>query len=102
MYITLDEAKRHLNLTDDFYTDDDQYITTLIMAAENAVSNAIDRPLEHCVDPTSGGLYPSLRHAVLMLIGSAYNFRESVTVQNIKSVPIYDMLLAPYRRHSVG
>ena len=102
MYITLSESRQNLNITDDFFTEDDCYISSLILAAEKGVENFIDRPLESCVDRHTGELGASLRQAILMLVGSAYNFRESITVQNIKTVPIYDMLLAPYRRHSVG
>lgn len=102
MYITLNEARSHLNITDEFFTEDDIYIKGLIAAAENAVANDIDRPLEDCMDPNSGDLYPSLKHAMLMLIGSAYSYRESITVQNIKKVPIYDLLVNPYRRTSIA
>lgn len=101
MYITLKEARKHLNIDDDFFTEDDGYILALIEAAENAVAFDIDRRLSDCIDSRTGTLFPSLRQAILMLIGSAYNFRESITVQNIKSVPVYDLLLTPYRKYSI-
>lgn len=37
MYITLDEAKKHLNVESDF-TEDDSYITSLIEVAEAKVA----------------------------------------------------------------
>lgn len=101
MYITLKEARKHLNLDDEFFTEDDDYILTLIEAAENAIGNEINRPLSECVNPATGDLYASLKHAVLMIIGSAYNYRESITVQSIKDVPLYDLLIGPYKRHSI-
>lgn len=91
-----------MNLTDDFFTDDDAYIVTLIEAAEGAVANDIDRPLKECIDPVTRELFASLRHAILMLIGSAYSYRESVTVQNVKNVSIYEMLISPFRKQSIG
>ncbi len=36
MYVTLDEAKKHLNIDADF-TDDDAYITSLIEVSEDSV-----------------------------------------------------------------
>ena len=36
MYVTLDEAKKHLNVDADF-TDDDAYITSLIEVSEDSV-----------------------------------------------------------------
>lgn len=37
MYVTLETAKKHLNL-DNSFTDDDSYISLLINASEDAVS----------------------------------------------------------------
>ena len=37
MYITIDEAKKHLNV-DDSYKDDDTYIGDLIKVAEDSVT----------------------------------------------------------------
>ena len=37
MYITVDEAKKHLNI-DASFKDDDNYISDLIVVAEDAVS----------------------------------------------------------------
>ena len=36
MYVTLDEAKKHLNIDADF-NDDDAYITSLIEVSEDSV-----------------------------------------------------------------
>ena len=49
MYVTLESAKKHLNL-DDSFNDDDSYITLLIQAAEDAVSKHIDKPLVELAD----------------------------------------------------
>ena len=37
MYITVDEAKKHLNI-DDSFRDDDAYISALIQVAEDSVA----------------------------------------------------------------
>lgn len=44
-YVTLEEAKKHLNIDADF-TDDDDYVTSLISAAEKVVALDICVPLE--------------------------------------------------------
>ena len=49
MYVTLESAKKHLNL-DDSFNDDDSYISLLIQAAEDAVSKHIDLPLVELED----------------------------------------------------
>lgn len=41
MYITLQEAKKHLQIDADF-TDDDNYIITLIQVAEDSVAQHLD------------------------------------------------------------
>ncbi|MCH5241798.1 MAG: phage gp6-like head-tail connector protein [Muribaculaceae bacterium] len=102
MYITLKEAKAHLNIDDELFKEDDGYILTLIEMAEDALSGEINRSLSDCLDERTGELASSLRHAIKLLVGTAYNFRESITVQNVRSIPFYDQLIAPYRKHAIG
>ena len=41
MYVTLEEAKKHLNI-DDSFKDDDSYINSLILVAEDAIEKNTD------------------------------------------------------------
>ena len=101
MHITLKDARRHLNIDDETFTDDDGYILSAIEAAEGAVSGDLDRPLGECVDPRTGELAAPLRQAVLLHVGSLYSHRESVGTLTLKGNPLYDMLIGPWRRQSV-
>lgn len=102
MYTTLQEAKRHLNLTDDIFTEDDGYILDLIRTAEEAVSLRLNRPLASCIDRSTGKLMPSVSHAVLLLIGTWYSQREATSPQQVKAVPLaFDFLADLNRRHVV-
>lgn len=81
-YITLDEAKKHLNV-DVGYTGDDQYIDDLILDVEEIVESEICKPISEIVTET--GAFPrALRRAMLLLIGSYYKNRED-EIQNNES-----------------
>ena len=85
MYITLSQAKKHLNI-DDFYNEDDNYILDLIKVSEDVVEKRNGRPLCTCIDK-HGELEPSVKHSILVLIGTYYNQRESTSPVNITKVP---------------
>lgn len=81
-YITLSEAKAHLNV-DAGYTGDDQYIEDLILDVEEIVESEICVPINKIV--TESGAFPRvLRRAMLLLIGSYYRSRED-EIQNSES-----------------
>lgn len=84
-YLTLAECKKHLNI-DSSFTDDDTYITSLATAAEEAVKMYIDYPLTQLED-SAGKLPQSLIHAMLLLIGNWYTFRESVSTLSTSAIP---------------
>lgn len=86
MYITLEETKRHLNILDDFFNEDDDYIRELIRVCEDAVAKRINKDLAHCIDHT-GALEPSVKHSILLLVGTYYNQREATSPSAIKEVP---------------
>lgn len=93
MYLTLDKAKKHLNIDLDF-TDDDNYITSLIEVAENAVERHIGYKLADKVEENEGSLPKGLEHAMLLMIGTFYNSRESVTFGAGTELPLgYNYLL---------
>lgn len=45
MYVTIKEVKKHLQI-DDSFTDDDQYLESLIKVSEDSVANHLDVALE--------------------------------------------------------
>lgn len=93
MYLTLDKAKKHLNIDTDF-VDDDNYITSLIEVAENAVERHIGYKLSTMVEKNDGSLPKGLEHAMLLMIGTFYNSRESVTFGAGTELPLgYNYLL---------
>lgn len=96
MYITLEEARRHLILDEDFH-DDDEYIRQLIVVCEDTIEKMIDKPLNTCLK--RGELIPSLKHAVLLLLGSYYANRESITYGNAKEIPMTVSLLCQLNRN---
>lgn len=81
MYITLDEAKKHLNVESDF-TEDDTYITSLIEVAEDKVAAELCLKSTDDLNTVGGGevIPPPLRQAILLTVGLYYNNREEVTV----------------------
>jgi uncharacterized phage protein (predicted DNA packaging) len=85
MYVTLDEAKKHLQI-DPSFTDDDNYITNLIDVAEDSVSKHLDIALE---DLLSGGgeLPPAIKQVVLLMVGNLYANREPVSYSSVVKIP---------------
>lgn len=97
-YITLEEAKRHLNIEADF-TGDDSYITTLIDAAEGKVAEDILRPLEELEDG-QGAIPAPLRQAILLQVGDFYASREDTVYGVIvHSTGAYKALTGLYRHY---
>lgn len=93
MYITVDKAKKHLNIDADFI-DDDNYITSLIEVAENVVERHIGYKLSDKVEANDGCLPKGMEHAMLLLIGHFYNTREAVTFGSSNELPLgYNYLL---------
>lgn len=99
MYLNLEQIKKHLNI-DSYFTEDDDYLMMLANVAENTVAKHIDCNLSDLCD-NSGDLEPPLIHAMLLLIGSMYMQRESVTYSTITEVPhSYNYLLDLYKDYS--
>ena len=85
MYVTLSEARKHLNL-DEWFTEDDAYILELIKVAEDVVEKRIGKPLSKCINK-NGELESSVKHSILVLIGTYYNQREATSPSTITPVP---------------
>lgn len=100
MYVTLNHAKKHLNI-DESFKDDDSYIISLILAAEKAVERHIDNELSNFVDDKIGELEQALKAAILLLVGQLYANREPVSYTSAIEVPIsYNYLLDLYKNYS--
>lgn len=100
MYITKSLAKKHLNIDEDF-EDDDNLIVQYIQIAEDAVAKHLDRDLKDCMK--NGELYPNIKGAILLLIGTYYANRENVTFAKAQEVPFtLKYLLQLDRKFSVG
>lgn len=98
MYVTVAEVKKHLNI-DSSFTDDDSYIQHLILAVENVVQTHIDRELSEFVN--DGELLAPLKHAVLLLTGTYYANRETVTFVSSQALPhSYEYLIALYKNYA--
>lgn len=98
MYISLEEAKKHLNIDPEF-TEDDAYIESLIAVAEDAVAKHIDMALYDLSDD-DGCLPSGLKHAILLFVGNMYDHRESTITLNINEVPLaYNYLLDLYQKY---
>lgn len=89
--VTLGEAKLHLRVDQDF---EDDYITSLILAAETHVSMYLGDDLP---DPMPA----SIKAAVLLLVGDLYENRERQGDRTLTEGTAYTLLLAPYRSMSV-
>lgn len=85
MYVTLSEARKHLNL-DEWFKEDDEYILELIKVSEDVVEKRIGKPLSKCIDK-EGDLEASIKQSILLLIGTYYNQREATSPSSISMVP---------------
>lgn len=98
-YISLEEAKKHLNIEAEF-TDDDKYISDLVSAAEYVVAEDICTPLKE-IEDEEGEIPPPLRQAILLMIGTFYASRETIAFGVlVNTVPTYKYLISLYRDYS--
>lgn len=99
MHVTLDEAKKHLNVEQE-YTEDDNYIETLIDVAEAKVAKELCVKVEELATIEEGSkLIPHpIKQAILLNIGMYYANREEVTYTQSKPLEQGSKyLLALYR-----
>ena len=98
-YLTLNEAKNHLNIDTDFINDDD-YIEMLIDVAVNAVETHLNVSSLDNIISAGGKFPPAVKAAMLLLIGNYYANREPVTYGKVSSLPnSYEYLLSPYKNY---
>lgn len=96
MYVTLEEAKKHLVVEHD---EDDAYIESLIAVAEDTVANFVNQPLADL--EKDGSLPASLVHAIKITIGKLYAYREGDAPVRSVEVPFtLAALFMPYRKET--
>ena len=100
MYISLEQAKRHL-LVDSSFLDDDEYIICLIKVAEDSIQQHLDTQLEELEDE-NGDLPSAVVHAMLLMIGNLYANREPVAFGSVVRIPYtYEYLVGLYKHYEV-
>ena len=99
MYLELQQVKKHI-LVDETFTDDDNYIQSLMDVAEASVSKHIDCPLA-CIEQEDGTLPPPVVHAMMLMVGNLYANREPVAVGvSVAELPLsYNYLVNLYRKY---
>lgn len=93
--LDLQDIKKHLNID---FDDDDSYLSDLIVAAEEAISTYLNRPMSD-FRKEDGTLSPSVKHAVRLMVGAWYANREPVTYGTASTVPYtLGWILTPLKR----
>lgn len=98
MYISLDDIKRHLIID---HNDDDQYLADLETVAEDAVRRDLNLYSLCEIEDETGMLPASVIQAMLLLIGTLYANRESISYGQAHPVPhSYQYLLDLTRNYT--
>ena len=97
MYLSINDVKRHLIID---HNDDDLYIADLITVAEDAVRRDLNLYSLKDIEDCNGMLPASVTQAMLLLIGTLYSNRESVSYGQAHPVPhSYEYLIALARNY---
>ena len=97
MYLDLSTVKKHLYID---HCDDDKYLADLITVAEDAVKTDLNLNSLCEIEDETGMLPASVIQAMLLLIGTLYANRESVTYGTPHTVPhSYEFLISLYRNY---
>lgn len=86
MFTPISKIKSHLNIDSD-YTQDDDYLVHLAIAAESAVAKRLNIKSLSSIMTEQGYLPEDVTHAVLILCGTWYNARESYTTLSVNKIP---------------
>lgn len=98
-YITLELAKKHLNLEDSF-KEDDEYILGLIAVSEDTVEMHVNRDLEELAEKNGGCLPAPILQAMLLYIEHLYQNRGVVGTHTDNLSRSYDYLIDLYRNYN--
>lgn len=100
-YITLAEAKVHLNI-ESGYTADNTYIEDLIEVAEQSVEDYLNGGVV-LTGYTSTTVNRAIKHSTLLYIGHLYATRTTVSYAQGYEIPMaFKFLLNPYRNYSIS
>lgn len=105
MYITLELAKKHLNIEED-YREDDEFIMFLIEVAEQTVEVHVNEKLEDIAERSGGCIPAPIFQAMLLQIGNLYQNREIVgnkAIAGNKNITLpfnYQYLIDLYRNYN--
>jgi hypothetical protein len=92
MYISISEVKQHLNI-DEQYTTDDIYIESLISVAKEVVEHEINNSIDSLI--VDGEIPSAIKQSMLLLIGNLYLNREPVAYSSVSKIPYtLDLLLS--------
>lgn len=96
--VDLELLKKHVRADD--FTDDDDYLSHLLEAAEEHILTATNRTQAELLELGDGESLPaSLQQAVLLVAGHWYNQREAVSSVQMSEVPYtLQALIKPYRK----
>ena len=91
MYLDLETIKQHLIID---HNEDDRYLCDLETVAEDAVRRDLNIYSLKDIEDCTGMLPPAVIHAMLLLIGTLYANRESISYGQAHVVPhSYTLLL---------
>jgi uncharacterized phage protein (predicted DNA packaging) len=98
-YLVLATVKEHLHVD---FDDDDTYIEGLMEMVEQVTANEIGDLLEDLEVESSLPL--PIIQAMNLLLAHYYNIREDILigVAMTKNPKGFDMLIAPYKNHTIG
>ena len=82
------------------FTEDDPLLLMYLQAAEEAVEKDLDKPLASLIRD-DGYLPFSIKAAILLLVGSLYQRRESTSVAKLTENPTYRYLVNLTRKRAV-
>lgn len=101
-YVTLNEAKAHLNIDLD-WTEDDNYIISLLEMAEVVVANHIHDTLSGLED-VNGAVPRPLVHGIKLLVSHFYENREPLAVGvSVANIPYsFEYLFDPYVNRTIA
>ena len=101
MFLNINQIKQHLNIDADYPMDDD-YLIQLAEVSEQIVLKHIDEKLSDIAEREGGELPKPLLQAMLLLIATFYNSRESVTYGATPiEVPLtFNYILSLYKNYN--
>ena len=100
MFVQLYQIKKHLNIDDDFFADD-EYLLHLAEVAELAVQKHIDNNLSELCAENKGDLPSPLLHAMLLMIGNLYENREPIAFASHSELALsYNYILDLYKNYN--